>query len=205
MQATYQQDITLFQRALGDRDEAAWITLYASYRPMVLSWLLQSVAAKKIMSEDGDATSLVNAIFAKFARYITPNKLDTFDHIGKFIAYLKMITTSVVVDESRLRTQWRCEETLDGYEAMGEDTCDEVIGDIDSSHIWRVIRGVAHPDEWVLLSLNLAYGYTLAEIQEHRPDLFPTTKATYDTKRNVIARLRRNKALQALRHMEVSA
>lgn len=205
MQATYQQDITLFQRALGDRDEAAWITLYASYRPMVLSWLLQSVAAKKIMSEDGDATSLVNAIFAKFARYITPNKLDTFDHIGKFIAYLKMITTSIVVDETRIRNQQRLEETLDGLEAVGEDTCDDVISDLDSSHIWQVIRHEAHPDEYVLLSLNLAYGYTLTEIQQHRPDLFPTTKATYDTKRNVIARLRRNKALQALRQEEMTA
>src|SRR5437588_8900709 len=58
--------LALFRRAIVERDEHAWASLYQQYAPLVLTWIARHPVAAEALEQDG-GDALVNAAFAKFS------------------------------------------------------------------------------------------------------------------------------------------
>jgi hypothetical protein len=64
--------------------------------------------------------------------------------------------------------------------------------------LWQVVNEHLHDEcERVLVHLRFELGLKSAEVQAHRPDLFPCIGDVYRVTRNVLDRLRRSPALRA--------
>src|SRR5215813_10228725 len=120
--------LELFRRAIVDRNEDAWGSIYLQYAPLVLTWVTQHQSATPILGQEGSAP-LVNAAFAKFSQALTPAKMENFDSLAAILKYLKMCVHSVVADEVRARKAQQFEETLDivAQEPASDDPADDVV------------------------------------------------------------------------------
>jgi hypothetical protein len=58
-------------------------------------------------------------------------------------------------------------------------------------------QSTAHRYSEERLALRCLFGYKPAEIHQHYPTVFPTVQDVYRVKRNLLERLRRNRALRA--------
>ncbi len=192
--------LELFRRAIMQRDEAAWASIYQQYAPLVLTWVAQHQSATPVLGQDG-AAPLVNASFAKFAQALTPVKMGNFDSLAAILKYLKMCVHSVVADEVRARQARQLEETLEAieHEPAGDDPADDVVATISAQNLWQLIQEELNGDEErVLIYLAYVQGMKPGEISARHRRLFPTVDDVYRIKRNVLERLRRNRRLQAL-------
>jgi len=191
--------LEMFRRAIVGRDDDAWACLYQQYAPLVLTWVNQHQSASVLLGQEGSST-LVNAVFAKFAQALTPAKMTNFTSLAALLKYLKMCVHSVIADEIRSRQTRQYEETLDAIEQepASDDPAEDVISGISMQHLWQVIQGELHNEEERLL-IYLAYvqGMKPAEICAHQRQHFATVEDVYRVKRNVLERLRRNQRLLA--------
>jgi hypothetical protein len=101
--------LEMFRRAIVNRDDDAWASIYQQYAPLVLTWVTQHQSAAPLLGQDGSGP-LVNAAFAKFSQALTPAKMENFDSLAAVLKYLKMCVHSVVADEVRLRQARQYEE-----------------------------------------------------------------------------------------------
>ena len=192
--------VELFRRAIIRRDEIAWNYLYQQYAPLVLTWVTQHQSAVSLMNQDG-GSSLVNAVFAKFAQALTPGKIANFETLAAILKYLKLCVHSVVADEMRTRQTRQHEDTLDSLEQepVGEDLAEHVVSTLSARDIWELIIGeVQSEEERILLYLAYVQGMKPGEICNQQPRYFPSVGDVYRTKRKVLDRLRRNHRLQSL-------
>jgi|GEM_PF-1797101 len=187
----------LFRRALVLRDEAAWVGLYDLYAHLIESWILHSAHASFLENLD----ALVNETFAKFAHALTGRDLRAFATTPALLAYLKRCAASVVADDQRQRQQWSREERLSALEREPQvaDPADAIAGQQAARDLWRAMsREVSCEAERLLLE-SCVQGVQPRDLASRYPDLFPTIDAVYDTKRNLLERLRRSRAVQAWR------
>jgi hypothetical protein len=192
--------LELFRRAILQRDDIAWTSLYQQYAPLVLTWVTQHQSAASILTQDGGGP-LVNASFAKFSQALTPAKIDKFDSLAALLKYLKMCVHSVVADEVRVRQSRQFEDTLDSIEQepASDDPADDVVSNLSAQDLWRIILEEVHAeDERMLIYAAYVHGMKPSEISSQHPHLFASVDEVYRIKRNVLERLRRNRRLQAL-------
>lgn len=192
--------LELFRRAIVNRDDDAWASIYQQYAPLVLTWITQHQSATPLLGQDGSGP-LVNAAFAKFSQALTPAKMENFDALAAVLKYLKMCVHSVVADEVRARQARQYEEALDAieHELASADPAEDVIASISAQGLWQVIlEELNGEDERVLIYLAYVQGMKPGEISNHHRQFFPTVDDVYRIKRNVLERLRRNRRLQAL-------
>ncbi len=192
--------LELFRRAIVNRDDGAWTSIYQQYAPLVLTWVTQHQSATPLLGQDGSGP-LVNAAFAKFSQALTPVKIGNFDSLAAILKYLKMCVHSVVADEVRARQARQYEETLETIEQepASDDPADDVVSSISAQGLWQVIQEELNgEDERVLLYLAYVQGMKPSEISSMHRRLFPTVDDVYRIKRNVLERLRRNRRLQML-------
>src|SRR5215472_4036096 len=104
--------LELFRRAIVERNDDAWGSIYQQYAPLVLTWVTQHQSATPILGQEGSAP-LVNAAFAKFSQALTPAKIENFVSLAAILKYLKMCVHSVVADEVRARQTRLLEDTLE--------------------------------------------------------------------------------------------
>jgi len=201
-----QYGFELFRRAIARRDDAAWASIVAQYSPLVLTWIMQHQEAISIVAREGSSDPLLNAVFAKFALALTPAKMDHFGALAPLLQYLKLCVRSVVADE--LRT-YRCgqaheSENLEELEEIEvdarlvnpRDPIEEMLSRLEGQEIWLAVLGSLHDGtERELLYLTYVDGLKPAEITNMYRHLFPTVDGVYRLKRNMIARLRRNREL----------
>jgi hypothetical protein len=74
-----------------------------------------------------------------------------------------------------------------------------VVEQLMAEEVWRLIaQELPGESELLVASLSFKYGQKPAEIFARYPDRFPTIGHVYQTKRNVLDRLRRNERLLRL-------
>ena len=180
----------LFRRAIGERNGEAWEALLGLYNPQVVYWCTRA----RTSSDDVD--ELVSATWAKFWRSFTPAKLADAPQTSAVLRYLKLCATSVAIDAGR-----RTSATV----AMGEESLvgaavspiDDLLERIAHELLWRVVEEQLNSaEERAFMRLAFLHGMKPAEVQQARPDLFPSVQEVYRTRHGVLNRLRRCPALR---------
>lgn len=185
----------LFRRALVLRDDAAWSGLYDQYTFLVKSWILRRASTHFIDDVDG----LVNAVFAKFFHAVNACNWQNFRDTRAVLAYLRCCAESVVADDRRLRQRWSREDPLDvmEQELQFDDPAEVVATQLVAQDFWHVVsNAVSGYKERLVLQL-IALGDQPRELQQRYPLLFPSVNDVYRVRRNLLERLRRNRAVQA--------
>ena len=119
--------------------------------------------------------------------------------MGAVLKYLKLCVHSVIADEVRARQARQYEETLDliDHEPAADDPADDVVSNISAQGLWQVIQEKLHgEDERVVIYLAYVHGLKPSEISSQYNRLFPSVEDVYRVKRNVLERLRRNRAIR---------
>jgi hypothetical protein len=194
----------LFRRAIVRGDECAWSDLYQLYRNLVSSWILCGAPAAMLVEEQ--VPSLINAAFTRFARGVSPQKFANFPTLEMLLGYLKRCTRSVLFDELRRRQMLRsreiaCEVPLDviEQEPIVEDPAELFDTHLASQEVWTIVaQAVPSQAERLILMYVCVLGWRSQELQRLYPALYPSIDDVYRIKRNVIARLQRNRQLRAL-------
>ena len=205
----------LFHLAIVKRSEEAWALLYQQYEALVRSWVVRFGGAYlPFILEHEDTSALVNAAFAKFQQAFSAQKLASFQAPGQVLAYLKLCTKSVVIDALRAAYVRRIHISLEdlceqGQEPDAEDGLpigsgnpeEEVGNALTARGFWQVIFQELPEHERLLISLMFQHGWKPAQIASANPLLFPTVEDVYHAKRNILARLRRNRQVQMYCHL----
>lgn len=194
----------VFRRAILGRDERAWEKIVGQYRRMVLAWVGRhpdfSVVAR---SEDAD--HWVDAVFVRFWNAIKPERFGQFAETRQLLAYLKMCVHSVIQDELRQRQQAPPSVSLtpDDDEAAPEDygraveVHDPPEERLEGEELLAVVRReLKDSRERQVFELSIRLGFTPREITRRDPEQFPTADVVYQTKRNLLERLRRSPELR---------
>ena len=192
--------LELFRRAIVDRNDDAWGSIYQQYAPLVLTWVTQHQSVTPILGQEGSAP-LVNAAFAKFAQALTPAKMENFVSLAAVLKYLKLCVHSVVADEVRARQMRQFEDTLEmiTQEPASDDPAEDVVASIAAQDLWQIIQEELHrEDERIVIYQAYVQGMKPSEICSQNRQLFPTVDDVYRVKRNVLERLRRSRRLQML-------
>ncbi|HZQ36173.1 MAG TPA: hypothetical protein VFD32_09590 [Dehalococcoidia bacterium] len=185
--------LAVMRRAVVDRDDRCWETVHAIYGEQVLAWCRKAAGGL-----NAEPDELVALAWAKFVRSFTPEKLHLASGLAGVLAYLRSCAVSVAIDLQRGR-----ELSVPFDEAVGERQCVDSPAEIHAAHVrrvefWQLIDAHLH-DQRERVFIELFYERELkpAEIQGRRPDLFPTIRVVYTTRRNVHDRLRRSPRLRA--------
>jgi|SRR5436305_1515340 len=192
--------LELFRRAIVDRDDDAWRSIYQQYAPLVLTWVTQHQSATPILGQEGSAP-LVNAAFAKFSQALTPAKMENFVSLAAILKYLKLCVHSVVADEVRARQMRQFEDTLEmiTQEPASDDPAEDVVSNMAAQDLWQIIEEELHgAEERIVIYQAYVQGMKPSEICAQSRQLFPTVDDVYRIKRNVLERLRRSRRLQML-------
>jgi len=188
----------LFRRAISDHDEQAWNFIYDQYRPLVIGWVQRH---SLFPAADEETGYFVNRAFEKMWSAMTPAKFEKFPDLKSALRYMQMCVHSVLVDYVRGQEQ----AALMAEEKMAR------IPDARTSHVeTRVGKRVEREELWTWLNarlknekerLVLYNSFVLAmkprELSAQYPDTFDDVKEVYRVKENIMARLRRDKELEA--------
>ena len=189
---------TLFERAIAQRDHAAWEALMGQYRGIVLAYVGQHSAASLVRESD---EYWVNRAFQRFWIALSPDRFGRFPDLAALLKYLKMCVHSVLLDEVRARRAAlvsSLEDVPDSIPAP-HDAEHSVIGKLAGQQLWQAIqRELQDEPERVVAYLSFARDLKPAEIFERYPTLYNGVADVYRVKRNVIERLRRSPEIRAL-------
>jgi hypothetical protein len=186
--------LDVFRLAIVVGDQHAWRELHRRYQRHVSGWCRQASAGAP-----ADIEELVNLTWQRFWQYFTAEKLESATTIAAVLQYLKLCAGSVVVDAVRARAK----ETA--LRRASEDAADAVPASKDSAldhsermDLWRIVEcHTRDAQERAVMVLRYRLGLRAAEVQERRPDIFPTVADVYRVNRNVLERLRRSPAMRA--------
>ena len=191
-QEAYEQ----FRRAIVLRDSDAWSAIYTRYRPLLIAWVRRCEAYTH-SSESAD--DIADHAFTRAWAALTPKRFDEFPTLARLLGYLRTCVATTVIDDVRAQTT-RARITRQ-LRANAVATPEQVIlADLDRDMIWETVIALASTDaEHVALVESFEYGLPPRTIQERHPQLFRDVKDVYTVKRNLFARLQRNRELIRLR------
>ncbi len=186
----------LFQRAIVQDDQDAWAVLYDLYHALVRNWIANRLAGD-IHADICEA--LVNDAFVKFFRAIDATRFCQFASAPVLLAYLKTCACSVASDYLRSQRARQVEEpaTELNHDLVLADPADEMMAQLFVDEIWEVIEMSVNEQERLVLQVICVLGWPARTLPRLYPALFPTVQDVYNTKRNVLERLRRNHQLRA--------
>lgn len=179
----------LFRRAVVERDEAAWVAVYAQYAAVVRRWL----------SARMDADEGVAAAFERFWRALDAAKFARFGSLGAILAYLKMCVHSAALDQARAQRSTNGQVALEAAWAVpaGDDVEGSVGDRLDDAAFWaEVERGLDDERERLVLYLSYVIDLSPRQIHARYPDRFPQMADIYRLKRSALDRLRRVQPLR---------
>jgi DNA-directed RNA polymerase specialized sigma24 family protein len=187
----------LFRRALADRNEAAWIELYALYRPLVEGWIKRS-GSLPLTGEHCE--TFVSAAFARLWRAIPPARLSDFPTLAALLNYLQRCAGCVVIDYARSQPSAALpEEALAHARELLVSPDEQALVRVEREEFWRLIDGLLHSEaERAVVQGAFVLGMKPGDIFERHPDLFESVNSVYAVKRNVLTRLGRNPELRRL-------
>jgi RNA polymerase sigma factor (sigma-70 family) len=184
--------LELVRRAVVEQGDQAWEALRQLYQDRVVVWCRRAGADVSELDE------FVQATWVRFWLHYTPAKLQTATGLCEVLAYLKLCARSTVLDV--LRRQRAVTDLGDAFDLVdpAPNVEDECLADEQRARFWQLIDAhLLDQRERVLVQLTYAVGMRPAEVQAHRPDLFPTIQDVYRITRNVLDRLRRSDRLRA--------
>jgi RNA polymerase sigma factor (sigma-70 family) len=185
----------LFRRAVVDRDELAWVNLYAQYGPLVRYWVGPE-------TEDGVAEDVVAAAFERFWQALDAATFDQFAALSAVLRYLKLCARSARLDRRRAARARAREKPLDEtvHALPAPDNLEEQLaraGEADA--FWRMVgASLATERERAVVYLCYVCGLTPREICARYGAQFPEVAVVYRIKRVALDRLRRRPALLTL-------
>jgi DNA-directed RNA polymerase specialized sigma24 family protein len=191
----------LFRRAILLRDEQAWATIHAHYRPLLASWA-RRCSGRVGISESAD--DIADRALARAWVALTPASFSAFPTLGKLLAYLRTCVASTAIDWAR--GQMVAQRALTTVSASTDDTPEQIVlAGFDRAVFWQTVIGLAATEaERIVVVESFVYGRPPRDIQARHPQLFPDVAAVYGAKRNLFARLQRNREMQRLREEYVS-
>lgn len=188
----------LFRRAVVDRNERAWALLCHNYRPLVSGWVRRNRA---FASSGEEIDYFVNGAFAKMWSAISPEKFESFDNLKSLLRYLQLCVSSVIMDHARSAEYHEMLEDLPpGVEESDAEAVEDVaLSRTHRQEFWQIIGQRLNDDkERLVLHYSFVVGFKPGQIYDERADLFEDVREIYRIKENVLARLRRDSALQEL-------
>ena len=191
--------LELFQRAIIQGEEQAWEYIFQQYEPQVRGWVMRH---PMFGSTGENADYFVNLAFIRLWQALNPDKFRKFDDIKMVLRYLQMCVHSVIVDYLRGRPSAAInlddarEKGFLESKATRIDT--KVLDEVYQSELWENISGrIRGKKEKIVFHACYALDMKPAEIYRSYPDTFRDVKEIYRIKENILARLRRDKELQA--------
>jgi len=190
----------LFRRAILHRDERAWERVYAQYRPQVARWVQRHSA---FPSTGEEAQYFVNRAFEKMWLALTPDRFDRFSNLKSLLRYLQMCVHSTILDVVR---RSECPVLDTPVEILAADRNSDappveqsVLERLQRQAFWREVESRLRSDQ----ERHIVYGsFVLAlkpsELYEQYPSTFRDVNHVYRVKENLLARLRRDGALEEL-------
>jgi DNA-directed RNA polymerase specialized sigma24 family protein len=196
-----QEGFELFRRAIVLRDSEAWNAIYTRYRLLLIIWVRR---CNFYTHSNESADDIADQAFARAWAALTPERFAEFPSLGQLLGYLRVCVTTTVIDDVRSQTaRGRIARQL---RASVVATPEQIImADLDRDALWCMIMDLAATRaERVTLVESFAYGFPPRTIHERHPQLFPEVTDVYAVKRNLFARLQRNRDLLRLRETFVS-
>lgn len=191
--------LELFRRAIISHQENAWEYVYLQYGPQVHKWVLRHPMFK---NTGEPAEYFVNMAFTRMWKALNPDKFTQFNNIKEVLRYLQLCVHSVIVDYLRARPTF----TL----SIDDPTTHNVHADAAALFEGKVLDKVYRAELWQLIKKRLqnekekyvfyccyALDMKPREIYQQYPDMFKDVREIYRIKENLLARLRRDKELQA--------
>jgi len=184
----------LFRRAVVARDEVAWQSLHGIFNEQVHSWCRLATLGRST-----DAEELVCVTWEKFWLNFTPAKLAAASGGPGVLRYLKMCARSAAIDAARSRAPAFSLDESPVEEADRKPVLSEAHAEREAhACFWAIVNDTLRDDrERVLAYLMYERGLRSCEVQAKRPDLFPSASEVYRVTRNLLDRLKRNRALLA--------
>jgi hypothetical protein len=186
----------LMRRALNERDQQAWSTIYPQYEPLVISWVLRHPA----FSASGEETAyFVNAAYEKLWVAITPAKFNKFPDLRSLLRYLQLCVHSVITDHMRqltLQTLQIQPEIVETFHIQ-PDIAATVVDRVQHGTLWGLItERLQDAKERQVMYGSFVLGLKPRELFTRFAPTFQTLDEIYRVKENVLERLRRDPALQ---------
>ena len=189
----------LFRRALVERNERAWEMLYAHYYTLVRHWVEQ-MPAFRLSQEDADY--FINRAFEKVWCALKAEKFSQFTELQAVLRYLRMCTSSVVIDDARMaqKKQLTGLEMLDKVATQVDQRAGlEQTQAVDQQLLWQSVRAaLPNEQEYQLIYHRFVLDQKPSQIVQECPESFASVQEIYRTLQNVLARLRRDTNLQEL-------
>ena len=184
----------LFRCALVQRREEAWAAIYEQYHRLVYHWLGHT-------SEDSDI--LVNHVFDRFWRALTPERFPDFDSVKALLGYLKRCAQGVAIDARRKeeRREARNAALVQMERAAARRVSDlsKVLDDIVSeqlyAHVTQALRG---KEERLVFRATFEWEMKPAQIAARWPNTFDDARHVSRIKERILRRLRCDKGLLEL-------
>lgn len=182
----------LFRRALVERDEAAWETLYEHYRSLVQGWVCRSTS---FVASGESCEFFVNAAFTRFWRAISPARFASFPTLASVLNYLQRCAQCAVLDGARAYSAAEVlpEETDENERAPHLALEDHVLQQIWRQEFWHYVETQLNSEaERVVIIQTFVLGRKPRDIYPRYPQLFGSVNDVYLVKRYVLERLSRN-------------
>jgi DNA-directed RNA polymerase specialized sigma24 family protein len=180
--------LELFRRAIVERDDAAWESVYTQYAGLARIWL----NARMDNEDEG-----VNAAFERFWRAVDSAKFARFGSLAAVLGYLKMCVRTTVLDHVRAQSRSAGELDLDAIPAISAQATGQAdVGDrLDAADLWRQVGDILTDErERRVIYLSYVIGLSPREIRAYPGGEFPRMDEIYRLKRTALDRLRRSAA-----------
>jgi DNA-directed RNA polymerase specialized sigma24 family protein len=185
----------LFRHAILLRDEQAWAAIHTCYRSLLLSWARRCCARVCIIESVDD---IADRALARAWVALTPASFTAFPTLAKLLAYLRACVTTTAIDCAR--TQAVAERALAAASPDTIATPEQIVlADFDRAAFWRTVIALTVSEaERIVVIESFAYDMPPRDILARHPRLFPNVAAVYGAKRNLFARLHRNREMARL-------
>jgi len=183
----------LFRRAIVDRDEDAWAESVVQYRPLLIAWA-NSCSARIPIDERSD--DIADQALARAWAALSPNHFAAFPNLASLLGYLRACVSATVIDCARsMRARRRVILKLEAAPvAMPEQI---ILERMEHEEFWRTIEHLVETaQERTILVESFVLNLPPRVIQKRHPDRFADVAAIYKIKRNLLARLQRDRNLQ---------
>lgn len=188
----------LFRRALVERDEEAWETLYHAYECLLASWISKQIS---VPVETYDA--LLSDVWMKLLLYIrTAEKFAQFANLGAVLAYLKCCTMTACVDyiraQARMQSTTLSLETVDMSAHSVFAVEQDLLYDVRYQDLLHDVEPLLRTEqERIMVQVLLIEQEKPSTLLKWYPDLFDSVESIYWSRRKLVERLQRSRVLKA--------
>jgi hypothetical protein len=192
---TEREGYELFRRAIVERDADAWAESAICYRRLMLSWARDCSIR---MAANETYEDIADHALARAWMALSPSRFANFPSLGAVLAYLRACVSATVVDCVRAEA---ARERMIGKLEVGDAPAPEqiVLEDLERAELWDLVDGlVVGERERVVVTESYLLDLPPRAILQRHPELFADIDVVYSTKRNLLARLKGNRALREL-------